>query len=96
MLEFGARTGWHDWIAAGNMMSDVSPECAPSLTSHLFSCSTACFHKNLLRQHEYEPILFSSAEAFGNHGDFDRVVCVLLGRLLRWHLGRPMPALPVN
>jgi hypothetical protein len=54
------------------------------------------FHKNLLRQHEYEPILFSSAEAFGNHGDFDRVVCVLLGRLLRWHLGRPMPALPVN
>ena len=34
--------------------------------------------QRLLRQHAYEPILFSSAEAFGNHGDFDRVVCVLL------------------
>jgi DNA-binding NtrC family response regulator len=34
--------------------------------------------QRLLRQHAYEPILFSSAEAFKNHTDFDRAVCVVL------------------
>ena len=34
--------------------------------------------KRLLRQHDYEPILFSSAEAFKNHTDFESAVCVIL------------------
>jgi FixJ family two-component response regulator len=34
--------------------------------------------QRLLRQHAYEPILFSSAGAFKNHTDFDRAVCVVL------------------
>ena len=32
----------------------------------------------LLRQLGYESVLFPSAETFVNHGDFDRVICVLL------------------
>jgi FixJ family two-component response regulator len=32
----------------------------------------------LLRQHAYEPILFSSAQAFKNHTDFEKAVCVIL------------------
>ena len=32
----------------------------------------------LLRQLGYESVLFPSAETFANHGDFDRVICVLL------------------
>ena len=34
--------------------------------------------QRLLRQHAYEPILFSSAKAFGNHTDFKTAVCVIL------------------
>lgn len=34
--------------------------------------------KRLLRQHAYEPIMFSSAEAFKNHTDFERAACVIL------------------
>ena len=34
--------------------------------------------QRLLRQHDYEPILFSSAQAFKNHTDFDRAACVIL------------------
>ena len=34
--------------------------------------------RRLLRQHDYEPILFSSAEAFKNHTDFGGAVCVIL------------------
>jgi FixJ family two-component response regulator len=34
--------------------------------------------KRLLRQHDYEPILFSSAQAFKNHTDFDKAACVIL------------------
>jgi FixJ family two-component response regulator len=34
--------------------------------------------KRLLQQHDYEPILFSSAEAFKSHTDFDRAACVIL------------------
>ena len=34
--------------------------------------------RRLLRQHAYEPILFSSAEAFKNHTDFEKAVCVIL------------------
>ena len=34
--------------------------------------------KRLLRQHDYEPILFSSAQAFKGHTDFENAVCVIL------------------
>jgi len=34
--------------------------------------------ERVLRQHAYEPILFSSAEAFNNHTDFEKAVCVIL------------------
>jgi FixJ family two-component response regulator len=34
--------------------------------------------QRLLRQHAYEPILFSSAQAFKSHTDFETVVCVIL------------------
>ena len=34
--------------------------------------------KRLLRQHAYEPILFSSAQAFKSHTDFEKAVCVIL------------------
>jgi FixJ family two-component response regulator len=33
--------------------------------------------ERLLRVHAYEPILFSSAEAFENHTDFEKTVCVI-------------------
>ena len=34
--------------------------------------------QRLLRQHAYEPILFSSAEAFKNYTDVDKAACVIL------------------
>ena len=34
--------------------------------------------RRLLRQHAYEPILFSSAQAFKSHTDFDRAACIIL------------------
>jgi len=34
--------------------------------------------KRLLRQHDYEPILFSSAQAFKSHTDFEMAACVIL------------------
>ena len=34
--------------------------------------------QRLLWLHAYEPILLSSAEAFKNHTDFEKVVCVIL------------------
>ncbi len=34
--------------------------------------------QRLLRVHAYEPILFSSAEAFKCHTDFETTVCVIL------------------
>jgi FixJ family two-component response regulator len=34
--------------------------------------------QRLLQVHAYEPILFSSAEAFKNHTDFEKTVCVIL------------------
>ena len=33
--------------------------------------------ERLLRVHAYKPILFSSAEAFKNHTDFEATVCVI-------------------
>ena len=34
--------------------------------------------QRLLRVHAYHPILFSSAQAFKNHTDFETVACVIL------------------
>ena len=34
--------------------------------------------QRLLRQHAYESVPFSSAQAFKNHTDFDKAVCVIL------------------
>jgi len=34
--------------------------------------------KRLLRQHGYDSVLFSSAEAFENHGDFENAACIIL------------------
>jgi FixJ family two-component response regulator len=33
--------------------------------------------KRLLRQHDYEPILFSSAQAFRSHAEFEKAACVI-------------------
>ncbi len=32
----------------------------------------------MLRQHAYEPVVFSSAQAFKSHTDFEKAVCVIL------------------
>ena len=34
--------------------------------------------KRLLREHGYDSVLFQSAEAFQNHGDFEQALCVIL------------------
>jgi FixJ family two-component response regulator len=34
--------------------------------------------QRLLRAHAYEPILFSSAEAFKSHTDFEKAACIIL------------------
>jgi DNA-binding response OmpR family regulator len=34
--------------------------------------------QRLLRQHAYQPILFSSAQAFKSHTDFEKAACVIL------------------
>ena len=34
--------------------------------------------KRLLQQHDFEPILFSSAQAFKSHSDIDKAACVIL------------------
>jgi len=34
--------------------------------------------QRLLRQHAYEPIVFSSAQAFKSQTDFERAVCIIL------------------
>ena len=34
--------------------------------------------QRLLRQHAYEPVVFSSAQAFKSHTDFENAVCVIL------------------
>src|SRR4051812_24152817 len=34
--------------------------------------------QRLLRLHGYEPILFSSAQAFKSHADFEKAACIIL------------------
>jgi FixJ family two-component response regulator len=34
--------------------------------------------KRLLREHGFDSVLFASAEAFQNHNDFEKALCVLL------------------
>ncbi|MET4042076.1 FixJ family two-component response regulator [Bradyrhizobium sp. RT6a] len=35
-------------------------------------------NQRLLRQHDYEPILFSSAEELEQHADIDKALCIIL------------------
>ena len=59
--------------------------------------------QRLLRQHAYEPILFSSAEAFKKRTDIEKAVCVILdinlndgsGIELRYHLKTDGHSVPV-
>jgi FixJ family two-component response regulator len=39
--------------------------------------------KRLLREYGYDSLLFSSAEAFQKHGDYEKAVCVILDIDLR-------------
>lgn len=34
--------------------------------------------KRVLREHGYDSVLFQSAQAFENHGNFDQVLCIIL------------------
>jgi FixJ family two-component response regulator len=60
--------------------------------------------QRLLRAHAYEPILFSSAEAFKNHTEFEEAVCIILdinlndgsGIELRHHLKAAGISVPVR
>ena len=59
--------------------------------------------QRLLRQHAYEPIMFSSAQAFKSHTDVDKAICVILdinlndgsGIDLRHHLKAEGHSVPV-
>ena len=59
--------------------------------------------QRLLRQHAYEPILFSSARAFQWHTDFEKAVCIILdinlgnqsGIALRYGLSAAGVSVPV-
>jgi FixJ family two-component response regulator len=59
--------------------------------------------RRMLRQHAYEPILFSSADAFKKHADIEKAVCVILdinlndgsGIELRYHLKADGHSVPV-
>jgi FixJ family two-component response regulator len=59
--------------------------------------------QRLLRAHAYEPILFSSAEAFKSHTEFEKAVCIILdinlndgsGIELRHHLKAAGISVPV-
>jgi FixJ family two-component response regulator len=60
--------------------------------------------KRLLRRHGYDSVLFPSAEAFKNHSDFEKVVCIILdinlndgssGIELRHHLKAAGISVPV-
>ena len=59
--------------------------------------------QRLLRLHAYEPILFSSAQAFKSHNSFEKAVCVILdinlndgsGIELRHHLKADGVSVPV-
>ena len=59
--------------------------------------------KRLLREHGYDTVLFPSAEAFRNHGDFDQAFCIILdinlndesGIDVRWRLKAAGISVPV-
>jgi FixJ family two-component response regulator len=59
--------------------------------------------QRLLRQHAYEPILFSSVDAFKKHADIEKAVCIILdinlndgsGIELRYHLKADGHSVPV-
>jgi FixJ family two-component response regulator len=59
--------------------------------------------QRLLRRHAYEPIVFSSAQAFKSHTDFEKAACIILdinlndgsGIELRHHLKAAGVSVPV-
>jgi FixJ family two-component response regulator len=59
--------------------------------------------KRLLREHGYDTVLFPSAEAFRNYGDFDQAFCIILdinlndesGIDVRWRLKAAGISVPV-
>jgi FixJ family two-component response regulator len=59
--------------------------------------------RRLLREHGYDTVLFPSAEAFRNHGDFDQAFCIILdinlndesGIDVRWRLKAAGISVPV-
>jgi FixJ family two-component response regulator len=59
--------------------------------------------KRLLREHGYDTVLFPSAEALRNHGDFDQAFCIILdinlndesGIDVRWRLKAAGISVPV-
>ena len=59
--------------------------------------------KRLLREYGYDTVLFPSAEAFRNHGDFDQAFCIILdinlndesGIDVRWRLKAAGISVPV-
>jgi len=75
-MGFSPLADLQDYLAAGSGMSFL-----PNRNLVLVVDDDAAMLKGvkrLLRQHDYEPVLFSSAEAFKNHTDFESAVCVIL------------------
>jgi hypothetical protein len=68
-----ARSTTYSNLRPDTLMQDRSP---PARRNHLQRTAKAI--QRLLRQHDYEPILFSSAEAFKKDADLEKAVCVIL------------------
>jgi FixJ family two-component response regulator len=68
-------------IRPKSRISSIEVACLPERNLVLVVDDDAMMLKSiarLLRQSGYESMLFSSAEAFADHSDFDGVICVLL------------------
>src|SRR6202158_4080292 len=75
-MGFSPLADLQDYFAGGSRVSFV-----PNRNLFLVVDDNAAMLKGvnrLLRQHDYETILFSSAKAFKNHTDFESAVCVIL------------------
>jgi CheY-like chemotaxis protein len=68
-----------DWWAGGDRMKrDAVDATQPVVLVVDDDTSLLKSTARLLRQLGYASVLFSSAEAFANHADFDGAVCILL------------------
>jgi FixJ family two-component response regulator len=72
-IELGFRTGLDACPQSGIVLQD--PNIVLVVDDDLGVLDGV---RRLLRVHAYEPILFSSAEAFKSHTEFEKVVCVIL------------------